>query len=448
MVESQAMEASTTLLLVDDEKNITSSLQRVLRRQPYRILTAESGEAALEILEGQDVDLVISDGRMPGMDGATLLAQVQHRWPERLRIMLTGYSDIDSTIKAINDGKIHRYISKPWDDDELCVVIEQMLQRQQQERELARRHRLAHEQNSALQDANAALQARVRERTAELEATADLLAVAHANQQRSYLTATQVFSSLIGQRLPQNRQTNKEVGAVVRAFCKAREFPQKLADDLSMAAALYNIGKLTWDDALIALPVEKMEKDQRERYRDYPGAGESLLMALEPAQDVALFIRHHQERWDGGGFPDGLAGHAIPLGARVLKMAVDFVEMQKGMVLARRLSCDDVLGNMPKYSARLYDPLLCQEFIGVAARIENEEAAAAGDHAVLELNILSLEPGMIIARDLHAASGMLLLKENTILTERFIEKLRAFEENEGTKYTFYVRCAQPEASQE
>ena len=136
-------EVVATLLLVDDEVNILNSLRRILRSEPYRLFTASGGEAALALLDQQPIDLVISDARMPGMDGATLLAQVQRRWPECLRILLTGYADITTTVKAINEGQIYRYISKPWDDHELRSIIHQALAFQHSERERFRLECLA-----------------------------------------------------------------------------------------------------------------------------------------------------------------------------------------------------------------------------------------------------------------------------------------------------------------
>ncbi|WP_426934791.1 response regulator, partial [Bacillus wiedmannii] len=93
----------------------------------YDLLLAASGAQALEILAQQPVNLVMSDARMPGMDGASLLAHVRERFPATARIMLTGYADPAAIIKAINDGQIHRYISKPWNDEELLLILRQSL---------------------------------------------------------------------------------------------------------------------------------------------------------------------------------------------------------------------------------------------------------------------------------------------------------------------------------
>lgn len=359
---------SATLLLVDDEENILKSLCRLLRHEPYEILIANGAEQALQLLNQKHVDLIISDARMPGMDGATLLTQVQQRWPECVRILLTGQADLSTTIKAINQGQIYRYIAKPWDDQELCLTIRQALAFQHSERERQRLEQLTQQQNLHLQELNATLEQRVRARTAELQQTADMLDLAYAELKRSYVTATEVFSGLLAQRITRDMQTNAQVIALMRAYCEQHTVDETVSRNLAMAAALYNLGKLTWSDNLLTSPADLLYKHQRERYRQYPELGESLLMSLEPLQDAARLIRHHQERWDGGGFPDRLKGEAIPMGARLLKLAVDFVELQCGLVLKRKLTRDEALILLKKYSGKLYDPQLCERFIAQIGR--------------------------------------------------------------------------------
>ncbi|EXF95932.1 chemotaxis protein CheY [Pseudomonas fluorescens HK44] len=428
-----------TLLLVDDEENILKSLRRLLRDEPYQILTASGGEHALQLLSQQSVDLVISDARMPGIDGATLLTEVQQRWPECVRILLTGYADLNTTIKAINQGQIHRYISKPWDDDELRLIIRQTLAFQHSERERKRLEQLTREQNLRLQELNSTLEQRVISRTAELQQTADMLDLAYTELRRSYVTATEVFSGLVAQRIPRDKQSNAQVIALVRAYCEQHAFDESTSRDLSMAAALYNIGKLTWGDNLLNSSADLLYKQERERYRQYPVVGESLLMSLEPLQDAARLIRHHQERWDGSGFPDRLKGDAIPSSARLLKLAVDFTELQCGLVVERRLSRDDALLLMQKYSGKLYDPELCEKFIALC--IEHSPDLTMTDPSVLVLDTRRLEPGMLLARNLRAENGTLLLNEGKQLSSSLIDKLIAFEESEGARYTLFVRPA-------
>lgn len=435
---------TATILLVDDEENILRSLGRVLRNEPYTLVTASHGEQALGMLETMPIDLVISDARMPGMDGATLLAEVQQRWPDCLRILLTGYADVSTTIRAINDGQIYRYISKPWNDDELCQIIRQALAHRFAEQERQRLERLTVTQNEQLQALNADLENRVKARTAEVQQIADMLDLAYAELKRSYVTATEVFSSLLNQRLPRDVQTNGRVVALVKAFAQHYQLDEAQGRDLAMAAALYNIGKLTWEDHLFKVPAGRLYKENFERYRRYPELGEGLLMALEPLHEAAKLIRHHQERWVGSGFPDGLKEHAIPFGARLLRLAVDFIELQQGMILERRLEREEALQLLRKYAGKLYDPQLCEQFVDLCVELGLD--AELADETVFMVSTAALEPGMIIMRDLHAGNGTLLLNEGKVLDERLIAKLAKFETTEQACYKLYVRSPQAQAT--
>ncbi|MBC3208114.1 response regulator [Pseudomonas sp. SWRI111] len=430
------------VLLVDDEESILNSLRRLLRGQPYDILLATSGAQALEILAQQPVDLVMSDARMPNMDGASLLAQVRQRWPATMRIMLTGYADPTAIIKAINDGQIHRYISKPWNDEELLVILRQSLEHQHSERERQRLERLARVQNDQLKLLNSTLEKHVAARTAELQQTADMLDLAYEELKHSYVTGTEVFSLLANLRLPPAKQTNRQIIELVRGYSKAHGLDEATSRDLAMAAALYNIGKLSWPDTMMVTPSDLLHSAERERYRGYPKQSESLLMTLDPMKDAARLILHHQERWDGSGFPDRLKGEAIPFGSRLLKLAVDFVELQRGLILERQMNSDEALLYLRQYSGRLYDPELVEDFIQVCAAFLSDITLIDPDVKVVTTR--ELTAGTELARNLNADNGMLLLNAGKVLSAPLIEKLIAFEAMEGGKYQVFVKVPQDE----
>lgn len=124
------MERSLVILCVDDEEYILRAMQRLFLDTGYILLTAANADDALQQIEKENgVDCVISDYRMPGMNGVELLQEIQRTWPETIRIILTGYADTETTLKAINDGKVDRLLTKPWDDEELLVVIAEELAR-------------------------------------------------------------------------------------------------------------------------------------------------------------------------------------------------------------------------------------------------------------------------------------------------------------------------------
>lgn len=114
-----------TILLVDDEENILSSLKRLLRRDGYRILVASGGEAGLEILSTNPVDVIVSDQRMPGMTGVEFLRRVKMLYPDTVRMVLSGYTEFQSITDAINEGAIYKFLTKPWDDEQLRLNIQE-----------------------------------------------------------------------------------------------------------------------------------------------------------------------------------------------------------------------------------------------------------------------------------------------------------------------------------
>jgi DNA-binding NtrC family response regulator len=120
------------ILCVDDDRNVLAALLRLFRRAGFRVLTADSGVGGLEALDSEQVDVVISDMRMPEMDGARFLRLVRERWPHTMRLLLTGFSDYQSIRDAIQHGEIYSYIPKPWDDADIVQVVRQALEQREQ----------------------------------------------------------------------------------------------------------------------------------------------------------------------------------------------------------------------------------------------------------------------------------------------------------------------------
>ncbi len=157
------------ILCVDDEERILHSLKRLLRKENYNLFTAQSGLEGLKILEENDVHLVISDHRMPSMSGTEFLANVKVRYPDIIRIVLTGYTEVDSITESINKGHIYKFILKPWNDQNLILEIRQGLEQY----DLLQANRILHErvmqQNEELKKMNERLERKVKERTRDLE---------------------------------------------------------------------------------------------------------------------------------------------------------------------------------------------------------------------------------------------------------------------------------------
>lgn len=168
------------ILCVDDEQSILNALNRLLRKEKYDLLFANSGKEGLEILKEHQVQMVISDQRMPEMSGTDFLAIVKDTYPDVLRVILTGYSDIDSITESINKGNIYKFFFKPWNDLRLKTEIRQILDQHSLKQTNKQLDETIVKQNDQLKDVEENLEQMVKTRTHELEIKNHMLELSHA----------------------------------------------------------------------------------------------------------------------------------------------------------------------------------------------------------------------------------------------------------------------------
>lgn len=419
-----------TILCVDDEPNILSSLKRLFRPTGHRVLTAESGESALAMLETESIDLIISDMRMPVMNGAELLRQARLRQPHATRVLLTGYADMASTVAAINDGQIYRYIAKPWQDEDVLILIKDIFERQALQAEKDRLEALTQRQNEQLKELNATLEDKVEARTAEL-------ALANDRLKKGYFNSIKTFSNLIELRGGHLMGHARKVADLARKTAQALGLDQPASHEVFIAALMHDIGHIGLSDHILAKPVSKMAPEEATRYRLHPIFGEQALLVLDDMQPVAALIRSHHERHDGKGFPDGLKGDAIPLGARILAIADTYEDMQSGHFISECLSASDARVMIGRGAGSQFDPLVAEAFLGLFAK-----PAAPSPHRNLKLRTDELRPGMVLACDFLSQEGVLLLSADHVLTEELIVRIRTFEQRSGKSLLMSIRPPQ------
>lgn len=421
-----AQEAPPTVLLVDDEANILSSLRRLFRPEGYRVLTAEGGEEALELLAAERVDVIVSDMRMPAMSGAQLLAKAAERWPETMRILLTGYADMASTIDAINLGKIYRYVGKPWDDAELKLIVRDALGLQRLKRDNERMARTITEQNQQLREFNAALEAKVVERTKALsEALADAKQ-AHAELHKSYTGTVRVFCELIESRSPIMRGHGRRVADMARNIARKLGVSDAEQQTLVLAAMLHDMGKISLSDELLGKPFSTLRANERSEVMAHPTRAESMLTGIAPLREAAAIVRAHHEHFDGSGYPDGAAGLAIPRLARILCVANAYDSLQLGTMVGRTLSPKDALDFIVHNRGKRYDPAVVDALVGIGAAMPAERTRQEQ-----RLRPAQLNAGMVLAQDLIHAEGYLLLSQGYVLDDVIIQQLIRQERSEG-----------------
>ncbi len=419
-----------SVLCVDDEPNILAALKRALRPEGCRVLTAQSGAEALALMEDDPTDVVVSDMRMPGMDGATLLAKIRQRWPETERILLTGYSDMAETVAAINGGQIYRYIHKPWDDLEVRIAVRQAAERRALGRERTRLEVLTRQQNVALQALNAELEAKVQARTLDL---------AQANEQlkRNYLTSIKIFANLMELRHGVGAGHGKRTGDLARRTAAAMGCSAEQTQDILVAGLLHDVGFMALPDHVLDKPVGRLAPDELKLYKRHPVVGAQAFMALDAHQEVADYIRSHHERFDGAGFPDGLAGADVPLGARILAVASSYDDLLRGHLTGGQLTDTEAQTLMLRGRGGQFDPDVLDAFLNVL------QAGRERTPAPPSLDTDHLQPGMVLSKDLLSKEGVLLLSAGQALTRETIWRIQRYEVLENTTIKIEIQQDKP-----
>ncbi|MDT8999537.1 response regulator [Paucibacter sp. APW11] len=467
--------APATILLVDDEPSILSALRRQLRKPDLRILTAEGGAAGLALLETEPVDLVISDMRMPEMDGVQFLEQVRQRWPKVVRILLTGYADISSTIGAINRGEIHRYISKPWDDHDIQLCVSDGLKRQRLELENQRLSELTLSQNKELQDVNGLLQGandelqavnaqlqqansqlagvneelerRVAERTRELELAMTQLAASHAEMEKAneklnaanlqleenFALSISVFSGLLELRDGSVAGHGHRVATLARRIAQQLQISGIEETDIYNAGLLHEVGKIGLPDELMRKTVSLMNGAEFSRYKQHPVQAQAALMPLGRLRQTAILIRSQHERIDGKGYPDGLSGYEVPLGSQIINIASTYESLIAGKLAEKVFSTEDACKAIHEGGEQRYDAEVLAAFDKAMAELALEQGQ---DQEVLAAG---LRPGMVLARDLLSPHGSLLLPAGFRFSAPLVKQVQELAQRDNVELVFFVK---------
>lgn len=423
----EATAAPWKILCVDDEPNIVAALRRLFRSSGYQVLTATSGAEALALLAQEPVNLIISDMRMPGMDGAQLLETVRNGWPQTTRVLLTGYADMKSTVAAINSGEVYRYVTKPWDDAELLATARQVFEQQALRREKERLQAQVHAKNAELAELNATLEQKVVARTAELSELSQKL-------KKNYLTSIKVFSNLLEWRGGQLSGHSRRVADLARRTARAMDMSNADRQDLFIAGLLHDIGQIGLSDGVLARPVPRLTEDEVTTYRKHAALGEQALMAMDDMQTVAGLIRTHHERHDGLGYPEGLAGDKIPLGAAILAVADTFDDLKIGHLSTTPLNAADARAMIARGRGTQFHPEVVDVFLQVLL-----EAAPAAEEPPVMVAAIDLRAEMVLARDLVSSDGVVLLAAGHVLTPELIRRLQIRQNRDGATMLLAIR---------
>jgi putative nucleotidyltransferase with HDIG domain len=414
-----------TVLFVDDEENILKALQRLTMDEEFDTEIAASGDEGLQkLVELSNVALIVSDQRMPGMNGAEFLQQSQQLAPDAIRMLLTGYSDISAAADAINKGGASRYLNKPWNDDDLLQTLRAAVNIWKLAHENKRLQAVVHAQNEELKQWNDNLKNRVLQQTTAIRKKADDLNEALIHLKQNYNGMISAFSSLVemrGQRIQQHARNVAEL-----ASSAAREYglmPEEV-ETIRIAALLHDIGEIGIPENILEKSLDYMTPDDMHLYSKHPVRGQMAIDSIVDLRPAGVLIRHHHENFNGSGFPDKLAGEAIPIGARILAYAD---QLDRAVVASVGDTAEQALARVELGLSIKLDPGLQRVFRKTAhyAYFTMPEA----DPAVtveLELRPDELRNGMLLTKDVLSGTGLMLLNKGVTLDAVKIEAIQRY----------------------
>jgi putative two-component system response regulator len=352
-------------LVVDDEPRLRRVLVRLLEGEGFSCAEAGSGTEALELLRRAPVPLVISDLRMPQMDGVTLLKEIVAHWPDTAVIVVTAVAEVESAVACLQFGALD-YVAKPFHLDEVRARVMQALDK----RRLILENRMFQQQ----------LEQRVREQARRIEELSleRLQALVHVVEEKdAYLRGHSVrvanYAVAIGHRM---------------------DLPAGTVDMIALGAELHDIGKIGVRESVLHKP-GKLTEAEYGHIMEHPVIGARILAPLMRDAPAALaIVRSHHERLDGRGFPDGLKGEEIPVAVRVVTVADSFDAMTSVRPYRPALSVQKAVQELEEGSGVQFDPRAVEAFL-----------AAFPDKAALPVATPAVRPLHLPVSQLEAPRG-------------------------------------------
>jgi response regulator RpfG family c-di-GMP phosphodiesterase len=416
-------DAPVRVLFVDDEENILRSLSRLFMDEDFEVLTAPSAQDGLRLLtELENVGVIVSDQRMPGVTGVQFLEQVREMVPEALRIMLTGYADLSATVDAINRGGACRYITKPWNDEELVQIIRDAVNRYRLVQENRRLTEIVNLQNEELKEWNANLKQRVLDQTTEIRKKHENLQLLNERLRTNFKGTVTAFSRLI--ELGGKKQHAETVASLAQNMAQALGLSAEEVETVHNAALLHDIGELGISEAILKKDLNELTEEEQKEYMLHAVRGQTAIDAIEDLRAAGVLIRHHHENFDGSGYPDGLKGEAIPVGARIIAMA-DFLDrvMQK---LHGTTAIDFGMRSVSAELGKRLDPALYEPLRKFAKYVYYVREPGVKTLKETELGPSDLYPGQVLSRDMFSGTGLLLLNRGVRLDAAKIDAIRRY----------------------
>jgi len=345
-----------SILLIDDEEAILDIITMMLADEGYDLQTAGSAEEGIKILkESPNFSLIISDQMMPGMTGVQFFTQARTICPNAMRVLLTGYTDTDAIIEAINSGGIHLYLTKPCHRDDLLYTINQMLAKAELLIENRRLDDLVKKQNIELLELNKNLEEKVRLKTLHLDQRAQELKTSY-ERIRLILEGTVLgMSKMVESRDPYTAGHQQQVSRIGCIIAGKMSLPENQTEAIRIAGSLHDIGKIAVPSEILTKP-GRLSQLEMEMVKTHSQNAYDILKTIEFPYPIAQIILQHHERMDGSGYPQGLSGKDILLEARIIGVADVIEAMSAHRPYRPALGIEIAIEEIIKNRGTLYDP--------------------------------------------------------------------------------------------
>ncbi len=327
-------EERNRILVVDDELGPRESLKLILE-DDYEVATAENGSQALDYISTADFDMVILDIRMPDINGIDLLSKVKKSVPETEIVMITAYASVDTATKALRNGALD-YLIKPFDCKSVLQVVE---------KGLARRAKVQSIKNKMekLQVTNKAL--------------AQEIELASQNIQKHFLDTVSSLIAAVDAKDSYTKNHQKRVVKIALTLGREIGLPMREMEKLRQAAALHDIGKIGVPEEILQKSCT-LEAAEFDIIRQHPIIGAKIISPVRFLKEVIPLVFHHHERFDGTGYPQGIKGENIPLGARIITIADAIDAMLSTRPYSAAKTPEEVDEQLRIYSGTQFDPAL------------------------------------------------------------------------------------------
>lgn len=420
---TNSAQALPVILCVDDEPGILKSLQRLFMGQPYQLEVAGSGLQALEVMQRIRVQVIISDMRMPEMNGAEFLAKAAQLQPDCYRILMTGYADLASTVQAINLGKIHRYVQKPWNNQELQTLVDEGLEMYRLIRANKQLTAQVAKQNQELKALNHNLEEMVQHRTAQLKKTLTQLKALVQQTELDHKATLEVLYNIISNDPALSGEFALNVSQTCLTLGRQMGLERQQRQTLRQAGLFCELGKVGLPNTVKSTPFYKLSTVEKSQYLQHPQYAEDILAPALHLAPVREAISQQYERFNGTGEPSHKVGTDISLNARVLAVARDFWMFVFQRLSQQSHSYDQALEQIRRQQGTWYDPevvIALSTLVRTGIRIGSEQTHAG-------LNVAELLPGMRLQHNLYNNKKLLLLPKGSLLDAATIDSLRRYE---------------------